>query len=141
MSPRDALFAPVRQLFDQVWNEGRLALLDQIAAEGIMLHAGRNSVSGRGTLRTIIGDFLSGFPDVKHRIEDLVIEGDRVVTRWRGIGHHRGPYDGIAPTGREIDYTGITIFRIAADGEGNRQIAEAWVNAEMAELLASLRAA
>ena len=135
MSARDVLFEPVRQLFEQVWNQGRLELLEAIVTEELVLHAGRNAVSGRGTLRTIIGDFLTGFPDVKHRIEDLVIEGDRVVTRWRGIGHHRGSYDGIAPTGREIDYTGITIFRIA---EG--RIAEAWVNAEMAELLASLRA-
>lgn len=135
MSPRDALLAPVRRLFDQVWNEGRLDLLDEVAAEGVVLHAGRHAVSGRGTLSTIIADFLAGFPDVEHRIEDLVVEGDRVVARWRGIGHHRGPYEGIAPTGREIDYTGITIFRIA----GGR-IAEAWVNAEMAELLASLRA-
>ena len=135
MTGRDALFEPVRRLFEQVWNQGRLELLDAIATEELVLHAGRNTVSGRGTLRTTIGDFLTGFPDVKHRIEDLVIEGDRVVTRWRGVGHHRGSYDGIAPTGREIDYTGITIFRIA---EG--RIAEAWVNAEMAELLASLRA-
>ena len=135
MSAREALFEPVRQLFEQVWNQGRLERLEAIATEELVLHAGRNAVSGRTTLRTIIGDFLAGFPDVKHRIEDLVIEGDRVVTRWRGIGHHRGSYDGIAPTGREIDYTGITIFRIA---EG--RIAEAWVNAEMAELLASLRA-
>jgi len=132
---RDALFEPVRRLFEQVWNQGRLELLDAIATEELVLHAGRNAVSGRGTLRNIIGDFLTGFPDVKHRVDDLVIEGDRVVTRWRGVGHHRGSYDGIAPTGREIDYTGITIFQIA---EG--RIAEAGVNAEMAELLASLRA-
>jgi predicted ester cyclase len=58
------------------------------------------------------------------------------VTRWRGLDHHRGIYAGIAPTGREIDYSGITIFRIA-DG----RIDEAWVNAEMPELLASLREA
>ncbi|HKF63501.1 MAG TPA: ester cyclase [Dongiaceae bacterium] len=135
MTGRDALFEPVRRLFEQVWNQGRLELLDAIATEELVLHAGRNAVSGRGTLRNIIGDFLTGFPDVKHRVDDLVIEGDRVVTRWRGVGHHRGSYDGIAPTGREIDYTGITIFRIA---EG--RIAEAGVNAEMAELLASLRA-
>ena len=135
MTGRDALFEPVRRLFEEVWNQGRLELLDAIATEELVLHAGRNAVSGRGTLRNIIGDFLTGFPDVKHRVDDLVIEGDRVVTRWRGVGHHRGSYDGIAPTGRETDYTGITIFRIA---EG--RIAEAWVNAEMAELLASLRA-
>jgi predicted ester cyclase len=90
MSDRDAIFEPVRRLFDQVWNEGRLALIDQLLSESVVLHAGRNAVRGRETFKTIIADFLIGFPDVKHGIEDLVIEGDRVVTRWRGVGHHRG---------------------------------------------------
>jgi predicted ester cyclase len=136
MSDRDALFEPVRQLFGLVWNQGRLELIDRLVTAGVVLHAGRNAVHGRDNLKTIIADFLIGFPDVRHNIEDLVIGGDRVVTRWRGLGHHRGIYAGIAPTGREIDYSGITIFRIA----GGR-IDEAWVNAEMPELLASLREA
>ena len=99
MTGRDALFEPVRRLFEQVWNQGRLELLDAIATEELVLHAGRNAVSGRGTLRTIIGDFLTGFPDVKHRIEDLVIEGDRVVTRWRGVGHRAAAMTGSRPRG------------------------------------------
>jgi predicted ester cyclase len=136
MSEREALFEPVRQLFALVWNQGRLELIDLLVTASVVLHAGRSAVHGRDNLKTIIADFLIGFPDVQHNIEDLVIEGDRVVTRWRGLGHHRGVYAGIAPTGREIDYSGITIFRIA-DG----RIDEAWVNAEMPELLASLREA
>ena len=136
MSEREALFEPVRQLFALVWNQGRLELIDLLVTAGVVLHAGRSAVHGRDNLTTIIADFLIGFPDVQHNIEDLVIEGDRVATRWRGLGHHRGIYAGIAPTGREIDYSGITIFRIA-DG----RIDEAWVNAEMPELLASLREA
>jgi predicted ester cyclase len=136
MSDRNAVFEPVRQLFVLVWNQGRLELIDQLLTAGVVLRVARNAIHGRDNFRTIIADFLIGFPDVRHNIEDLVIEGDRVVTRWRGVGHHLGAYDGIAPTGRAIDYTGITIFRIA-DG----RIDEAWVNAEMAELLASLREA
>jgi SnoaL-like polyketide cyclase len=62
------------------------------------------------------------------------------VTRWRGVGHHLGAYGSIAPTGRAISYPGITIFRIAAGPYSPGLIAEAWVNADMAELLASLRA-
>ena len=90
MSARDVLFEPVRQLFEQVWNQGRLELLETIAVEELVLHAGRNAVSGRTTLRTIIGDFLTGFPDVKHRIEDLVIEGDsvRVDGSLGTVGEH-----------------------------------------------------
>ncbi len=136
MSDRDAVFEPVRQLFGLVWNQGRLELIDQLFTAGVVLRAGRNAIHGRDNFKTIVADFLIGFPDVRHTIEDLVIEADRVVTRWRGAGHHLGAYDGIAPTGREIDYSGITIFRIA-DG----RIDEAWVNAEMPELLASLREA
>jgi predicted ester cyclase len=140
MSSRDAVFEPVRRLFDDVWNKGRLELIEEIFTEDVVLHAGQNSVTGRDTVRTIIAEFLSGFPDVKHGIEDLVIERDRVVTRWRGIGHQLGTYGGIAPTGRAIDYTGITIFRVFVGRNTTGLIAEAWVNAEMAELLASLRA-
>jgi predicted ester cyclase len=140
MSSRDDVFEPVRRLFDDVWNKGRLELIEEIFAENVVLHAGDNSVTGRDAARTMIAEFLGGFPDVKHGIEDLVIERDRVVTRWRGVGHHLGAYGGIAPTGRAINYTGITIFRIAAGGHSPGLIAEAWVNAEMPELLASLRA-
>ena len=86
MSDREAVFEPVRQLFGLVWNQGRLELIDRLVTAGVVLHAGRNAVHGRDNLKTIIADFLIGFPDVQHNIEDLVIEGDRVVTRWRGIG-------------------------------------------------------
>ena len=133
MQERNTIFRPVQQLFDRVWNQGRLELIDHVFTDAVILHAGRSAVQGRDAIKDIIGQFLVGFPDVTHTIEDLIIENDRVVTRWRGIGTHLGVYAGVAPTGRKIDYTGITIFRIAAG-----RIGEAWVNAEMAELLVSL---
>jgi predicted ester cyclase len=134
MSNQDSLTEPVQKLFHDVWNRKQLQLINQVFAADVVLHSGRNAVVGVDAVASIIGDFLSGFPDVQHKIEDTIAEHDRVVARWRGVGTHLGPYADIAPTGRRIDYTGITIFRIA-DG----LIAEAWVNAEMAELLASLR--
>ena len=66
-------------------------------------------------------DFRRGFPDVISTIEDIVAEGDRVVARWRARATHLGEYVGVPPTGKEVEFTGISMYRI----EGGR-IAESW---------------
>jgi steroid delta-isomerase-like uncharacterized protein len=66
-------------------------------------------------------DYRRGFPDVANTIEDLIAEGDKVVARWRSRATHKGEYMGIPPTGREVEVTGITLYRIQAG-----KIAEVW---------------
>jgi len=45
-------------------------------------------------------------------IEDLIAEEDKVVARWRSHATHRGDYMGIPPTGKEVEFTGISVYRI-----------------------------
>jgi steroid delta-isomerase-like uncharacterized protein len=66
-------------------------------------------------------DFRRGFPDVISTIEDLIAEGDKVVARWRSHATHRGDYMGTPPSGKEVQFTGISVYRI----EGGK-IAESW---------------
>jgi predicted ester cyclase len=66
-------------------------------------------------------DFRRGFPDVVSTIEDLIAEGDKVVARWRSRATHQGEYMGIPPSSKEVEFTGISVYRI----EG-RRIAESW---------------
>jgi steroid delta-isomerase-like uncharacterized protein len=66
-------------------------------------------------------DFRRGFPDVVSTIEDLIAEGDKVAARWRARATHRGEYVGVPPSGKEVEFTGISVYRI----EGNK-IAESW---------------
>src|SRR5919202_435092 len=66
-------------------------------------------------------DYRRGFPDVANTIEDLIAEGDKVVARWRSRATHKGEYMGILPTGKEVEVTGTTLYRI----EGGK-IAEVW---------------
>ena len=66
-------------------------------------------------------DFRRGFPDVISTIENLMAEGDKVVARWRSRATHQGDYMGIAPTGNEVEFTGISFYRI----EGGK-IAQSW---------------
>ena len=65
--------------------------------------------------------FFEAFPDLNVTLEDVIAEGDKVVTRWTIRGTHQGELMGIAPTEEQIALKGITIHRIEAD-----KIAEEW---------------
>ena len=80
-------------------------------------------------------DFRRGFPDVTSTIEDLIAEGDKVVARWRSRATHRGEYMGITPTGKNVEFTGISMYRI----EGGK-IAESWNSEDQFGLIRQLGA-
>ena len=77
----------------------------------------------------------TAFPDSHYTIEDLVAEGDRVVVRWTSRGTHRGPFRGVAPTGRRVGVTGISIYRMAGG-----KIVDEWAVADTLGLLEQLGA-
>jgi predicted ester cyclase len=80
-------------------------------------------------------DFRRGFPDVVSIIEDLIAEGDKVVARWRSRATHGGEYMGIPATGEEVEFTGISVYRI----EGGK-IAESWNSEDQLGLLQQIGA-
>ena len=56
---------------------------------------------------------FTAFPDAKFAIDDVIAEGDEVVYRSRWSGTHKGELQGIAPTGKTVTVTGVSIARIA----------------------------
>ena len=114
--------AVARRVFEEVWNKGNLAALDEIYVTDVV---GHNAPPGqppgiKGT-RQFIGMYLQAFPDTRMVVEDQVAEGDKVVTRWTATGTHRGELMGMPPTGKSARVTGITINRL----EGGK-IVEEW---------------
>jgi steroid delta-isomerase-like uncharacterized protein len=63
----------------------------------------------------------AAFLEPRHLIEDQVAAGDKVVTRIRASGIHVGPYIGVPPSGRRVETTAISIYRIA-----NGKLVEHW---------------
>ena len=57
--------------------------------------------------------YRAAFPDLQMKIEDEVVEGDVVVTRWTARGTHKGELMGVAPSGKQVVVTGIVIARFA----------------------------
>jgi steroid delta-isomerase-like uncharacterized protein len=74
------------------------------------------------------------FGELKATAESIVAEGDMVAARvvWRGV--HKGPWRGIAPTGKRFEFRGMTFWRIR-DG----RIAERWAEVDFASLEQQLR--
>lgn len=68
-----------------------------------------------------IAGFRQGFPDYRLTIMDLIAEGDKVVSRIRFRGTHKGGLMGMPPTGKSVEIEFWHIERIA-----NGRIAERW---------------
>jgi steroid delta-isomerase-like uncharacterized protein len=77
--------------------------------------------TGAEAVREVFARLHRVFPDLHITIEDLVEEGDKIVSRNTVTGRQRGEYMGIPPTGKSVTYNEIFIFPFA-DG----RIAETW---------------
>ena len=77
--------------------------------------------SGAQLLKEVFHRLHRAFPDLQITIEDLIEEGDKVVSRNTVTGTHLGEYMGIPPTGKSVTYNEIFILRFI----GGR-IAETW---------------
>ena len=66
-------------------------------------------------------------------MQDQVTEADKVVIRWSFTGTHKGELMGIAPTGKPVAFTGISIMRVV-DGK----IVEAWEEGDSLGLMQQL---
>lgn len=77
--------------------------------------------------------FRSAFPDIRHNFEEVIVEGDKVVTRGTFTGTHQGKLQGLPPTGKHVTVSFIHIDRLV-DG----QIMEHWGQADMVGMLQQL---
>jgi steroid delta-isomerase-like uncharacterized protein len=103
--------ALVRRMIEEGWNKHNLALLDEHYADCVYYNPATGELKGEA-LKQFSASMLAAFPDIRFTIEDLVAEGDKVVTRWSGTATHQGEFRGLAPTGKQVPVSGMNISRI-----------------------------
>uniref|UniRef100_Q01YM1 Ester cyclase n=1 Tax=Solibacter usitatus (strain Ellin6076) TaxID=234267 RepID=Q01YM1_SOLUE len=114
----------VRRWFEEVWNQGREAAVDELFAAGAVAHGLGDSeldVHGPAEFKPFVAGIRGSIPDVHFQVEDILSEGDRVAVRILLRGTHTGPGLGVAPTGGRVSIRGIIIVRVL-----NGQIVEGW---------------
>jgi predicted ester cyclase len=125
------------RLFEDVWNRGRLEVIDEIVTPDVALHSGDAVSVGRAGLREVVATWRTAFPDIHHRIDDRFTRHDGAeAARWHGEGTHLAPFMDIPPTGRRFSYWGMTIAWTDGDGV----MTELWAAATVAEMIAALKA-
>src|SRR5215210_5971263 len=77
------------------------------------------------------GEFHSAFHNFRLSIDDQIAEGDKVVSRITVRGTHQREFRGMAPTGKEIELKGITIFRFSPEGK----VVETWDSYDQLSLM------
>jgi steroid delta-isomerase-like uncharacterized protein len=118
--------AIARRIFEEVFNDKNLDLLDELASPDLVVHyRDAEPVRSLASYKRAFSASQPAFPDMHFTIEDVIAAQDRVVTRWTMRATHRGEYLGVAATGRHVIETGMSIYRIV-DG----RVVEGWVNAD-----------
>jgi predicted ester cyclase len=130
MQPKDV----VRRFVEESQTAADERALAELLHPDIVDHSRPPGVApGAEGVRQQFDGFRAAFPDFRATILDQVAEGDRVVTRKVFHGTHLGPFQGIPPTGRQVEIHLIDIVRVA-DG----QIVEHWNSVDRLGLLAQL---
>jgi steroid delta-isomerase-like uncharacterized protein len=117
--------AAVRRFCDAA-NSGDAELISKtidelVAPDALMRTPLPIKATGAQLLKQVFARLHRAYPDLHITIEDLIEEGDKVVSRNTVTGTHQGEYMGIPPTGKSVTYNEIFIARFA----GGR-IAETW---------------
>jgi steroid delta-isomerase-like uncharacterized protein len=116
-------------------NTGFAGSFDDFISPGYIGHLGAMTMD-RNDLERLEREFCVAFPDAHHEINDLIREGDRVVLRTTARATHRGRFEGVDPTDRSVEFTGLVVYRIE-DG----RIAESWGEVDFLRLIRELRRA
>jgi steroid delta-isomerase-like uncharacterized protein len=87
------------------------------------------------TMIQVAAAYYTAFPDLHYTLEDLIAEGDKVVSRFTARATHQGEFMGVPATGQVVTYTGIYFSRFA----GGRCV-EDWLQVDALDLMQQLGA-
>ena len=111
----------IRGYIEEVWNKHQPAASDRFVATDFIEHNPRLPHDGLAGTKQFVTKVFAAFSDYHGEIQELVAEGDRVVSRTQWTGTNDGPYEGRPATGNKLVFSTSDFFRIE-----NGKIAERW---------------
>lgn len=136
MTITDENKALVRRMEEELFNKRNLAAIDEfIGPDYVLRTAPEGTPTGRDGVREYIAMYLTGFPDLRITIDELLAVNDKVIGRFTFTGTHGEELFGLAPTQRQVRVRQIAIYRI----EGGR-VVEEWESSDQLGLMQQLGA-
>jgi steroid delta-isomerase-like uncharacterized protein len=132
----EANAAAARRVTDEAFNQGRMEVFDEICSPDVVSHdpAEPGDVRGIEAHKERVRGYRTAMSDLEVVFDDLIVTGDKVVTRWTARGTNDGELMGMPATGKSVEITGISIDRFDADGK----LVETWDQWDNAGFLTQL---
>lgn len=112
----------VRRWADEVFNKHNLAFMDKGYDDD---YINFNPYPGQGDtlppFRDLMAEFLAAYPDMYVTIDELIADGDTVISIGTFNGTNSGPFMGNPPTGLRITSRRVDVFRFKGS-----KIVERW---------------
>jgi steroid delta-isomerase-like uncharacterized protein len=115
-----------RRNFEEIFTKGQFDTADEIFARNYTDHdpyTPKEFGKGPELVRKTANMYRTAFPDLKVTIEEMISDGDQVVTRWTAQGTHKGELKGVKPSNKKVTISGIQIDHVAAG-----KISESWTS-------------
>jgi steroid delta-isomerase-like uncharacterized protein len=105
--------AVVRQFIEEVINQGDIDGAGRFVWEDVVEQVPfPGQGPGLSGLQDVLRGMRSAFPDIHWTVEEQLVDGDRVLTRFTWTGTHNGVFLGVPPTGRSVSAWGMVIDRL-----------------------------
>jgi predicted ester cyclase len=130
---------PQVTMYEQVWvdglNRGDVSVADRAFTADCIIHITGSPERDLGLpgFKQMIAGLLAAFPDLRLTIEDQIVAGDKVATRWTAEGTHTGPLGEVQPTGKRVKVDGLILDRVVGD-----RVAERWEQWDQVAMLRQL---
>jgi predicted ester cyclase len=105
--------AIVRRLLEEPW-KGDLRVVDELVDREYVGYDPSipEPLRGPDGFKENISTYRAAYSDARITVDDQIAEGDKVATRWTGRGLHDGDLMGVAPTGKQVKVSGLTLSRL-----------------------------
>jgi predicted ester cyclase len=113
--------ALVKSFVESVFNNHDLSALEKYLTD---------TVQGKEGFKQSLRAQFKAFPDIHAKMEHIVAENDLVVVYLNFTGTHKGEFQGIQPTGKEVNIRSADLYRIE-----NEKIVEHWDVVDQLNLL------
>lgn len=127
--------AIMRRLIEELWNQQKIDLADELFSEDSTAPDIPQLPPGPMGTKIVAGMFLKAFPDLHMEINDIIAEGDRVAARFTETATHKGDFMGIPATGKSVKFTEMAIIEIK-----NGKIVKSWYNTDMFTIMQQIGA-
>jgi steroid delta-isomerase-like uncharacterized protein len=103
----------IRRYFLELFNQGRLELVDELLHPEYVNHSPGSPAlpRGRAGVAIVVEALRRAMPDLHYEIEDMVVGHDSVAVRATLTGTQHGELFGLPPTGKPIAVTQMTFER------------------------------